>query len=66
MVPDVRWQDFFTDAALRQLIGTALTNNRDLRIAALNVERARAFYGIARAELLPTIDAVGSGSKARV
>lgn len=66
VVPDVRWQDFFTDAALRQLIGTALTNNRDLRIAALNVERARAFYGIARAELLPTIDAVGSGSKQRL
>ena len=63
---DLQWQDFFTDEKLQQLIGTALTNNRDLRLAALNVERARAMYGIQRAELLPKLDAVGSGSKARV
>jgi multidrug efflux system outer membrane protein len=51
---------------LRQVISLALTNNRDLRTAALNVERARALYGIQRAQLWPTLDAVGSGSKARV
>lgn len=65
-VPELNWQEFFTDEKLRQVIGTALTNNRDLRIAALNVERARAMYGIRRAELWPTLDAVGSGSEARV
>lgn len=64
--PNLRWREFFTDPKLLQVIGTALTNNRDLRIAALNVERARAYYGIQRAELLPALDAVGSGSKARV
>jgi multidrug efflux system outer membrane protein len=63
---DLRWREFFTDEKLRQLIGTALTNNRDLRIAALNVERARAMYGIARAELLPTVNATGSGGRQRV
>ncbi len=64
--PNLRWREFFTDQKLLQIIGTALTNNRDLRIAALNVERARAMYGIARAELLPTVNATGSGSKQRV
>ena len=48
------------------MIELALTNNRDLRIAALNVERMRGIYGIQRAEILPTVDAVGAGSKQRV
>ena len=43
-----------------------MTNNLDLRVAALNVERARAFYGIQRASLLPTVNAVGSGIEQRV
>ncbi|MEN6424711.1 MAG: efflux transporter outer membrane subunit [Phycisphaerales bacterium] len=64
--PDLRWQEFFSDEKLQKLIETALENNRDLRLAALNVERARAMYGIQRAELLPTVDAIGSGSKQRV
>ena len=65
-IPDLRWQEFFTDEKLRQVIGLALTNNRDLRVAALNVERARAYYGIQRAELLPIVEAKGTGAKARV
>ncbi len=60
------WQEFVSDEKLQQVIGTALTNNRDLRIAALNVERARAMYGISGAELLPTVNATGSGSKQRI
>jgi len=64
--PDLRWEEFFADEKLQKLIQTALTNNRDLRLAALNVERARAMYGIQRAELLPTVDVVGSGSRQRV
>ncbi|MBW2636245.1 MAG: efflux transporter outer membrane subunit, partial [Deltaproteobacteria bacterium] len=59
-------QEFFTDARLQKLIETALSNNRDLRLAALNVEKARALYGIQRAELFPSVNAVGSGSKQRV
>src|SRR5512139_2590963 len=66
VVPDLNWQEFFTDEKLRQVIGTALTNNRDLRVAALNVERARALYGIQRAQLFPIVNATGNGSKARV
>ena len=46
-----------------EVIATALRNNQDLRVAILNVDRARAVYGIARAELLPTVDATGRGSR---
>lgn len=63
---EVPWREYFTDERLRQVIETALRNNRDLRVAALNVERTRAVYGIARAELLPTIEATGRGRKERV
>jgi len=61
----LKWREFFTDDRLRKVIETALRNNRDLRTAALNVERARAVYGIARAELSPTVDATGRGRKER-
>jgi len=61
----LKWEDFFTDKQLRKIIETALNNNRDLRLAALNVERARALYGIQRAELFPTVNAVGAGGKQR-
>lgn len=60
------WRAFFADEKLCKLIATALESNRDLKLAALNVERARAMYGIQRAELLPPVYAAGNGSKARV
>ncbi len=63
---DLQWREFFTDEQLREVIGIALQNNRDLRVAALNVERARALYRIQRAELLPVIDATASGIKERI
>lgn len=61
----LRWREFFTDAKLQQVIGTALANNRDLRLAALNVELARAIHGIQRDSLFPSVNAVGSASKQR-
>jgi multidrug efflux system outer membrane protein len=67
--PDVSalsWRAFFTDAALQEVIAAALENNRDLRLAALNVQRARAVYGIQRAALFPALDAVAIGNKHRV
>ncbi len=66
LAADLHWREFFTDDRLREIIETALQNNRDLRVAALNVERARALYRIQRAELLPTVDGVGSSRKERV
>jgi multidrug efflux system outer membrane protein len=57
----LKWQDFIVDPTLRQVIQAALANNRDLRLAALNVERARAYYGSRRAELFPAVNA-GAGA----
>lgn len=62
----LKWKEFLTDERLQQVIDMALANNRDLRLAALNVERARALYGIQRAELFPALNAVGYGSKEHV
>lgn len=62
----IHLKDFFTNEPLQKVIEMALANNRDLRLAALNVERARALYGIQRAELFPAVNAVGSGSKQRI
>lgn len=51
------WRDLFTDPRLQASIDLALKQNRDLRIAALTVEKAQAAYRIARADLVPAIDA---------
>jgi len=56
---DIGWREFFPDPQLQQLIALALTSNRDLRVAALNVQSAQAQYRIQRAELFPTINASG-------
>lgn len=60
---DLQWREFFTDERLQKIIDTALKNNRDLRVAALNVERARALYRIQRAELLPRVETGVKASK---
>jgi len=60
---DVLWQDFFADERLTKVIAMALENNRDLRIAALNVERAGALYGVSRAELLPAVNASAAANR---
>ncbi len=60
------WRDFITDPRLREVVATALANNRDLRVAGLNVEKAKAMFGISRATLLPTVNATGSWYQNRV
>ncbi|CAM3876660.1 Multidrug/solvent efflux pump outer membrane protein MepC [Pseudomonas reidholzensis] len=57
------WRGVFSDPALRQLIDLALGNNRDLRVAALNVEAYRAQYRIQRADLLPKVSLDASGQR---
>lgn len=61
---DVPWQQFFADTRLQQLIAAALSNNRDLRIAVLGIEQARAQYDIRRADLLPTLGGSVGASRA--
>lgn len=56
-VADIGWRDFFADPRLEQVVALALDNNRDLRVAILNVERARAQYRIQRADRLPSLGA---------
>lgn len=60
------WREFFPDLRLQALIETALTNNRDLRVAALRIEEARAQYGVQSADLLPNLNATASGSRSRI
>ena len=59
----VEWRQFFTDERLKQLVALALTNNRDLLLAVLNIEQARAQYDIRRADQWPTVNAGLSGSR---
>lgn len=63
---ELPWMEFITDERLLKVLETALANNRDLRVAALNVEKMKAMYGIGVASLLPTVNALGSLSKAGV
>jgi NodT family efflux transporter outer membrane factor (OMF) lipoprotein len=60
---DLDWRSFFADERLRGLIATALRANRDLRVAVLNIEQARAQYDIRNADRFPTIGASVSGSR---
>lgn len=65
-IADLDWRAYFADARLRELIGIALANNRDLRVTALNIEQARAQYRIQRAELFPALGLSGGQSAQRL
>ena len=60
LAPLLAWQDFLQDARTRALVTLALERNRDLRVALLNVEQARALLGVQRADRLPSVG-VGAG-----
>ena len=62
---EIGWREFFPDAGLQDLIRRSLANNRDLRIATLNVDAARAQYRIQRSDLVPSIDAQGQANNQR-
>ncbi|MFZ2948143.1 MAG: AdeC/AdeK/OprM family multidrug efflux complex outer membrane factor [Desulfuromonadaceae bacterium] len=66
VVADIPWQEFFVDQKLQKLIDLALTNNRDLKVAALTIERSRALYQIQRSDLLPKVDASANGNFQRL
>jgi multidrug efflux system outer membrane protein len=59
------WEAVVQSAPLREVIALALENNRDLRVAALAIERAQAQYGVSRADRLPSISGTGQGSRSR-
>mgnify|MGYP001156530732 CR=1 FL=1 len=57
------WKEFVQDERLRALIGQALEHNRDLRVAVLAIEQARAQHQIRRADLTPTVNLAATGSR---
>jgi multidrug efflux system outer membrane protein len=60
---DIEWQSFFKDARLKRLIDISLQNNRDLRVAVLNIELTRAQFQLRRADQLPTLAAGITGAR---
>ena len=66
VVAEIPWREFFVEPRLQKVIELALANNRDLKIATLNVEKYRAFYQIERAGLLPQLNASAAGSVQRL
>ena len=65
-VSEIGWRDFYADDRLRTVVEQSLANNRDLRIATINIERARALYRIRRADQFPTVEAVASGTSQKI
>ena len=64
--PELGWKHFFTDPSVQRLIELSLANNRDLRLAMLNIEKTRGQYRIQRADLLPTVNAAAESSNQRI
>ena len=64
-VTQIGWNEFFHEPRLKALIAAAIENNRDLRVAALRIEEARALYGIQWADRLPNFEAQGAGTRQR-
>jgi multidrug efflux system outer membrane protein len=62
---ELPWQQFVADERLRKLIALALANNRDLRVATLNIEQVRAQYQIRRADQFPMLNVATVGSRER-
>lgn len=65
VAPPQDWRAYFNDPALQAWIEAALANNRNLRVAALRIQEARALYGVQQADRLPSIDGTGEFSRGR-
>ena len=59
------WQDFLQEPRLRELVALALQNNRDLRVAVLAIEKARAQYGVEQSNRFPAVGATAAGTRTR-
>ena len=65
-VSGISWRNFFIDQRLQKVIELSLANNRDLRVATINIERSRALYQIKRADLFPQINGTAGATIQRV
>ena len=62
---DTGWAEFLGDASLRRLVRIALDNNRDLRVAMLRVEQARAQLQLQQAATVPQVGVAVAGSNSK-
>ena len=60
---NLSWFDLFQDTVLKQLVITAINNNRDVRIAAATVEEYHADLGFATANLFPSFTITGQSGR---
>jgi len=65
-ITDLHWQQFFTNEKLQKLIEQTLTHNKDIKLAALNVQQVRALYQIEDSALYPSLDIAASGTRQRL
>lgn len=65
-IANLDWQQFFTNEKLQQLIEQTLTHNKDIKLAALNVQQVRALYQIEDSGLYPSLDIAASGTRQRL
>ncbi|HEY1229976.1 MAG TPA: TolC family protein, partial [Ramlibacter sp.] len=65
LTANIAWQDYFTDPRLKRLIGTALENNRDLRVAVLNIQTAQAQFRVTRSAQVPNLNLNAGGTRQR-
>ncbi|HEV8332676.1 MAG TPA: efflux transporter outer membrane subunit [Steroidobacteraceae bacterium] len=59
------WWQTFGDPALTLIVEHALANNVDIAIAAARVEEARAQFGAARGQLLPSVELLAGARRER-
>jgi len=62
---EMGWRTMFADPQLQRLIELALVHNRDLRLAALNVEAARSMFNIQESTRLPSVSLDASHTRER-
>lgn len=65
-VANTGWKSYFGDEQLRELISSALSNNRELLLAVSRVEEVRALYGIQHSNLLPSFSGNASATRLRL
>ena len=64
-VSAIDWKEIFIDPSLQNVITLALQNNRDLRVAMFNIDKARTTYRIQRADLFPSVSSSASQTAQR-
>jgi multidrug efflux system outer membrane protein len=55
-IAGLKWSAFFTDATLKKMIDSAITNNYDMQIALKNIQQSEQLLKQARVALLPDLN----------